>query len=159
MECSSMMALHGYNYKFMSDILFPQRIYNGNAPKWFKITKSYADFSAASLTNSIPIYSLPFNSLVHACAIIPTMNFVGGLISAYTVSVGIGSGADVAKYGTAFNVLQAVGGTVFGTNNLLGMESTNGTVNITATATSITGLLNTATQGSVDIYLLVSTLP
>ncbi len=131
----------------------------GLGGQWVKITKAYTDFSAAGLTNSINIYSLPAKAMIHACIVKQSTNFTGGIIATYTISVGVGSGASVAKYGLAFDVFQSAAANVIGVNVLGGVEDFSGATNITATAVSTVGLLNAATQGSVDIYLFISKLP
>lgn len=130
---------------------------NTNVAYWVKVTKAYSAFSTAGLTNDISIYTLPIKGYIHDVKIVPTTAFSGGLISAYTVSVGIGGA--LTKYAIATNTF--TGNTTVSTIHtpLPGLESTSGTTDIRAQAVSVTGLLNAATAGSVDIYLLVSTLP
>lgn len=127
--------------------------------RWIKIaTKTFTDFSTAGVVNTIASgYLLPVKGIVTGCQIIPTTLFSGGIIASYTISVGIGSGAGIAKYGIATNVFT---GAALATPNILpGIESTTTTTSITITATSTVGNLSAATAGSIDIYLLVSTLP
>lgn len=123
-------------------------------PQWQKITKTFSNFSVASLTSTITITTLPAKSVVNAVVINPTTAFTGGLIAGYTVSVGMQTNVDLAPASSMFTTV---------TNpfsySLIAAGDINTTEDITATATSLTGLLNAATQGSVDIYLLVSTLP
>lgn len=124
------------------------------APKWIKITKSYTDFAVASLTNDIEIYSLPAGAVIHGVIIKTTQAFTGGLITAYTLSVGITG--NLVKYASAFNVLQAVSDTTFQLSNNISVENWGSTTSIRASAISITANLDAATTGSVEIYLLVS---
>lgn len=138
----------------MSDIKFEQRIFNSGVPQWVKITKLYSDFATGALTNTINIYSLPLKGMVHSVMIIPTTVFNGGLIASYTLSVGV-SGTPT-KYAIATNVF--TGSTLPVPSVVAGVESTSGAVNITTTAISTVGNLSAATQGSVDIYLLISQL-
>lgn len=125
-------------------------------PRWIKVTKSYTDFSTAGLTNDISIYTLPVKGYIHDIKIVPTTAFSGGLIASYTISVGI-SGA-LTKYAIATDVF--TGNTTLTTVHtpLVGLQDTSSTTDIRAQAISVTGLLNAATAGSVDIYLLISTL-
>lgn len=127
-----------------------------NVPRWVKVTKTYADFAAAGLTNDISIYTLPSKGYIHDVKIIPTTPFAGGLIATYTISVGIA--ASLAKYAIAANTF--TGNTTLGLIHapLPGLENTAGSTDIRAAAISTVGLLNAATAGSVDIWLLVSTL-
>ncbi len=125
----------------------------GLSPSWVKVTKTFADFAAAALSNSITGYVLPAGGVLHATQVKQSAAFGGGGAAAYTVSVGI-PGND-AKYATAFNVFQAPGNTVMQLSGTLGVENHGATTNITFTATSDV-LLNLAAAGSVDIWLLVS---
>jgi hypothetical protein len=124
--------------------------------QWIKITKTYTDFSTAGLTNTISIYTLPAKGVVHGVQLNPSVAFSGGLIATYTISVGI-TGNNV-KYQAATNVFTGASFTV-NTSALMFVENIGGTTTINATAISTVGNLNAATAGSVDIWLLVSTLP
>jgi len=124
-------------------------------PQWVKITKTFADFSTAGATNEITIYTLGAKQAIDQCLIYPTTVFSGGTIASYTISVGISGTA--AKYGIAANVF--TGASLSAINILAGVESMSGTTSIKATAISTVGLLNATTQGSVDIYLRIATLP
>lgn len=128
--------------------------YLPNAPSWVKITKTFSDFSSASVTNSITIYTLPAKAIIHAVQMIVTTAFSGGLIATYTISVGI-SGTN-AKYAIATNSFTGAG--LPAINVLPGIESSSGATSITATAISTVGNLNAAVAGSIDIYLLTSQL-
>lgn len=121
---------------------------------WIKVTKTFSDLSAASLTNDIEVLSLPAKGVIHAVEIVPTTAFTGGLIATYTISVGIAG--NFTKYRGATNVF--TGFTLPTPAANIGMESTTVATSIRAQAISTVGLLNAATQGSADIYLLVSNL-
>lgn len=123
-------------------------------PHWIKITKTYSDFSTAGLTNSITIYTLPAGGVIHAVQMNASTKFSGGLIATYTISVG--KAGTNAKYAIATNVF--TGATLPVISVLPAVESIGSTTAITATAISTIGNLNTATAGSVDIWLLVSIL-
>jgi hypothetical protein len=128
--------------------------YEPSETKWIKINKTFSDFSAAALTNTITIYSLPAKQMIHATQIIVTTSFAGGSIVTYTISVGIGG--NNSKYVPPLSVAPLG---ILAVSTSMGLESTSGSTNIQATATSTIGSLNAATQGSVDIYLLISNLP
>ncbi len=127
--------------------------------QWTKITKTFADFAAASLTNDISIFSLPAKGYIHDVKIVPTTEFLGGVISAATISVGIVS--NLVKYAVAANVF--TGNTTLGLVHtpIAGVENTGGVTDIRAAivAVGVLQTLNDLTQGSVDIYLLTSILP
>ncbi len=131
----------------------------GEVTRWVKVTKTYSDFSTAALTNDIEIYSLPAKSVIQSCIIKHTTLFSGGLIATYTASVGING--NLVKYAATLNVLQAVGNTTFGLGAAIvpTVENFGAATSIRGSVISTVGLLNAATQGSVDFYLLVSTLP
>lgn len=128
-------------------------------PSWKKVTKLFSDFSTAGLTNDIEIYSLAAKEVVHSIQIKQITAFTGGLISAYTMSAGIAG--NLTKFTLAFDVFQAPGNTVFslGVSIPPTMENSGVATSIRGAAISVTGLLNTATQGSVDFYILTSKLP
>jgi hypothetical protein len=127
----------------------------GTTPQWIKITKSYTDFATAGLTNDIEIFSLPARSMIHATQIYAPTKFSGGLISAFTISVGITG--TLTKYAAAVSVFTAA--TLQQPSAITGIESISAATSIRAQAISVTGNLNAATQGAVEIYLLVSKLP
>lgn len=131
----------------------------GEVSRWIKITKTYSNFSTAGLTNDIEIYSLPAKSIIQGCVIKHTTLFSGGTIATYTASVGING--NLVKYAATFNVLQAVANTTFGIGTAIAptVENFGVATSIRGSVISTVGLLNAATQGSVDFYLLVSTLP
>lgn len=122
-------------------------------PTWVKITKSFSDFSTAGLTNTITLATLPAKTIVTASAIYPSTPFTGGLISAYSISLGIASAVDLMPASSTFTTP-----TRPFASNLAVAGIQGGTQAVTATAISVTGLLNAATAGSVDIYLLESTI-
>ncbi len=130
-------------------------------PKWVKITKTYADFATAGLTRTISIFSVDAGdkAYLHDVYIVPTTEFSGGLIAAYTIS--IGTSTNNTKFLLASNIFT---GNTTATSlhtlqpRIVDAES-NGQFDITATAISTVGNLDAATAGSVDIYLLISTLP
>lgn len=126
-------------------------------PQWIKVTKTFTNLSAAGLTNDISLYTLPAKGYIHDVKIVPTTVFSGGLISAYTLSVGVAG--NLAKYAVAVNVF--TGNTALGAVHapLPGLESTGSTTDIRLAAVAVTGLLNAATAGSVDVYLCISILP
>jgi len=124
---------------------------------WTSYTVTFANLSAAALTNSITLATLPAKQVLHAAVIKHGTAFSGGTIASYTVSVGLAATPD--KYATAFNVFQATGASVGQLSHALFCENFSGTTPILLTATSTVGLLNAATAGSVTIWLLTTFLP
>lgn len=123
---------------------------------WHKYTVTYTQLSAAALVNDIELFSLPAGALIHNVVIKPQTSFLGGLISAYTLSVGIAT--NLVKYAAAFNSFNAPDNTVAQLSTVQGVENFSTATSIRVTAVSVTGLLSTATQGSADIWVLVSRL-
>ncbi len=115
-----------------------------------KITKTAANFSSGSTSNSITLFSLPAANMLDKVVIKHSAAFSGGGASSYTLSVGI-SGNNT-KYASAFNVFQAPGSTVFQLSNSPNIEDFSSPVNITITATSNVALSG-VTLGSADIYV------
>jgi hypothetical protein len=123
-------------------------------PKWTKVTKTYADFSDAFLTKNVSLLSLPAGGILHSAKIKHSTAFSGGTISTYTVEVTLSGVA--STYPAAFDVFQAVGASTYQLSEYFLGGSHTGTSSVVATATA-DQLLNTATAGSVDIWLLTST--
>lgn len=123
-------------------------------PAWIKYTVGFAALSTAGLTNNIELFSLPAKVVIHAVIVNPTEAFTGGLISAYTLSVGIAG--SLTKYCTAVSVFAAA---PQAPQQFMGMESVSGATSIKVAAVAVTGLLNTASAGSADIYVMTSVLP
>ncbi len=131
-----------------------QLLREGGSPTWVKVTVGYAALAAAALTNDIEVLNLAAAGVIHAVKIKHSASFVGGSISAYTLSVGIVG--NLTKYAAAFDVFQAPGNTVQQLTGTLGTENHGAAVSIRLAATSVGANLNAATAGSVDVWLLVS---
>lgn len=123
-------------------------------PHWIKITKAYTDFATGSTTNTITVYTPAANEVVEAVKMIPTTAFTGGLIATYTLSMGQLSAVDLLSAGSVFTVPSVS----FGAANVVNTSIASPPV-VTVTAISTVGNLSAATQGSVNFWLKVSTLP
>lgn len=128
------------------------------APYWVKITKSYTDFSIADLTKTITIYSLPAKAFIHEAYIYVENAFDGPDITLATASIGSDSFGNISKYMKEVSVILVNTTLEDSYNPFIGMESMSTAKDITATVTSDINL-NTLTQGSISIYLLISKLP
>lgn len=128
-----------------------------NLPLWVKYTATFSDLSTAGLTNNIELFSLAAKEVIHSVVMKAGTAFTGGIIATYTLSVGIAG--VLAKYAIAFDVKQTVGNTVSALNTLSGVENFGGATSIRLAAISTVGNLNAATTGSVDVWVLKSTLP
>lgn len=128
----------------------------GAVPVWVKVgvALSHVAFQTAGTTNSINLFLLPAGGVIHATKIKHSTAFAGTAITAYTISIGI-SGT-VAKYGSAFDVFQAVSNTAFQVSAVTGSENNGAGTQILATATSTGANLSASTAGVVDIWALLS---
>lgn len=122
---------------------------------WTKITKTFSNFSTAATTNTIELFVLPAKGVIHAIQINPSTTFSGGLIATYSISVGITG--TLLKYAPAVTVF--TGAVLPAISVIAGVESLTATTSIKVTAVSTVANLSAATQGSVDIWVLTSTLP
>lgn len=125
-----------------------------SVPQWFKVTVGFAALSTAGVTNDIEILSLPVGTMIHKVVQKHSVAFAGPSITAMTISVGITG--TLAKYGTALDVFQAVGATVFQLDSVVGIESFGAVTSIRAAGIATGANLDQLSAGSTDIYLLVS---
>lgn len=131
-----------------------------SVPVWTKYTVLYSDLTTAGTTNNITLLTLPLKTMIHHVAIKHSVAFTGGIISAYTLSVGITG--TLAKYLAAFDVFQAVAATTFSASAATikaDLESFGGGIAIKVAAVSTTANLDAATAGSADIWVQTSLLP
>lgn len=124
---------------------------------WTKYTVTFTQLSAAALTNNIELFQLSAKEMVHSVVVKASAAFVGGLIATYTVSVG--PAGNLVKYAVAFNVFQVPATNLSSVNILPGVEDFSSATSIRISAISTVGNLNAATAGSVDVWVLKSTLP
>lgn len=124
---------------------------------WTKYTVSHTTLQAAALTNDAELFSLAAQGVIEKVIVKHTTAFAGTGITAYSISVGVTGELD--KYAIDFDVFQAVADTTFDTNNSLGMENFGSATSIRIAAESTGANLDQSTAGSVDIYVLASTLP
>lgn len=137
-----------------------------------KITKTYSDFSAAVLTNTVNLIVLPANTLlIDAFAKLNT-EFSGGAIASYYIQVGYATDVDAildendvvnginvfTGAGTGFkckaqNEKGADFGTFYTTSTIYASATT-----VQAKATVTVANLDQATAGSIDIYLVYAEL-
>jgi hypothetical protein len=128
-------------------------------PTWALVANNYdfSFFKTAGLTLSVPLFTMPRGAVLHGIKIKHSTAFAGPSISAYTISVGIlGS---LAKYASAFDVLQAVSSTTFQLSDNFVSEDDAALTQVYATATSVGANLNVATAGVVDIWAMLSGAP
>lgn len=131
---------------------------------WTKYTRDYTDFSAAAAVNIIDVATLASGTCVHAVVMKHTASFTGGAISTYGVSALIHDGAGSTGISTGFNVFWAPGTQAsLGKIGNITVQAAVYTIGATSTfqlSAACTGAsLNAATAGSLDVWLLTSTLP
>jgi len=124
-------------------------------PIWHKIAGlAYSLFNLAATTQSLPICVLPPKTIIHGIKIIQSAAFLGGAISAYTLSVG--SLSSPALLASAFNVYQAPGSTIFQLSaNFYEFDDANAVL-MYVQALSTGANLSVATQGQANIHALLS---
>jgi hypothetical protein len=81
------------------------------SPFYRKITKTYTDLAQAAVTFDVELFLLPPGGIIHAIYLKHSAAFTGGIISAYTLSVGVG--ANLTKYMSAQSVFSAPSATNF----------------------------------------------
>jgi hypothetical protein len=122
--------------------------------QWIHGVFDFASFYDTGSSKTLDFTVIPGHHVLHAVVLKTTAAFVGGSISEYTVKFGKAGAldrylADTSVHGTA---------PIFVTAQVLFFESEGDTLTqITATATSDT--LDHATDGSLDIWMLISNLP
>ena len=127
---------------------------------WYKFTVTYTQLAAAATNKTYKFADLPAGSAVHAACIKPTTIFTGGSLSSYNVTFNINGNNYAASYevrmvsisDTAFQYTFA-DQTPYDT-----LWNFGSTVPLNIIANSTGANLNAATQGSLDIYLLISTV-
>lgn len=136
------------------------------APRWIKRSFTYEDFATAATTNEIELWQIPPGGMVHAAVIKHSTAFAGGSIYAYDIRCGKPGGVpgDDTNLLAAFDVFQAVSGTTFaystGTDSdppyPLFMQNFGTSYSLSIYASCSGDDLDAATQGAVDVWLLVS---
>lgn len=124
--------------------------------RWTKYTVTHTQFQSAGFTNDIEIFQLPSGGNIHAVKLKHSVAFGGGLIAAYSLSVG--TSGNLVKYLPASNVFTSPSNTGIASLGFFGCEAHGQSISIRVAAVSTTGLLSTSTQGSADIWVLTSTV-
>ncbi|MFA6582673.1 MAG: hypothetical protein WCS77_00095 [Elusimicrobiaceae bacterium] len=126
----------------------------GGGLTWTKYTLGYATLSAAALVNSADLFTLAAGQIIHAVKIKHSAQFAGGAITEYYISVGLVG--NTSKYAPEYAGHAAVADDTFDINlGLFGENNASGTA-VKVTARSVGANLDTASQGSVDIWVLTS---
>jgi hypothetical protein len=125
--------------------------------KWTKYTKSYTDFSAAATSSEISLVTLNAAEVVQGIVIKHSAVFGGGSITSYEVSVG--PSGDATKYVDSFDADQTVASSAFLNTTLMELEDFASTSVLAVQAVTVGDDLDQAASGSIDIWVLSSTLP
>lgn len=127
-------------------------------PAWRKFTKSYSDLATGAATNSVTLTTLTTRQTVHTAVIKHSASFTGGTLTEYFMSVGFTGSPTYLVPG--FNVFIAPSANDYYLSTSTQIVPTfGGSQDVTLSASSTGGNLDQATQGSVDVWLLISTLP
>lgn len=128
----------------------------GSIATWLKVVIPYTSLQTAGLTNTVPVYLLPTNGVVHAAYANVTTLFSGGAIATIVATLGIGG--TVAKY-MASSSMASTGGVAGTAITAPAPESLVGTTQVNLYAISTVANLSALTQGSITVWMLVSVLP
>lgn len=123
------------------------------ALNWQKITLPFSSFQTAALTNAVTAITLQAKQVVHAGYLSVTQAFSGTT----TLSLSLGPVGSLTKYVTAGNGLAT--GILPNVLTATDLPSLSSTTNVQVNAIATIQNLSSLTQGSVDVYLLISQLP
>lgn len=131
---------------------------NGSGtPAWGTVLNfGYAQFSDPGNSKSILLYSLPRKGVIHGVTMKHRTKFEGGAITKVTGSVGVLG--DLDRYLTSYDISTTVSDTEFAITHVLDSIDFGSIIPLQITLRSTGGPLNTLTVGSVDVWLLLSTL-
>ena len=129
-------------------------------PQWTKYTFTFDQFSVAAYSSSVYIATLPAKTIVHAVFVKQSASFSGGALGSYSVSVGTGmSEPSWQQYSIPFDVNVGPAANYFQLTTGYAADNYSSSYPIYITAQSVGAQLDIAEQGSVDIWLLKSSLP
>ena len=117
--------------------------------EWEDFTIDFSDFTAVAGSETIVLFALPFENILHGIEIKHSTAFTGGTITAYTIEVGIVG--DTERLASAFDIFQAVSSTTSKHSEVMTVLDHLAAVDVTVTARSIGDTLNNAAAGSVVI--------
>jgi hypothetical protein len=121
---------------------------------WRKFTILYTALQTAALTNSVLILALPPKTVIHRAILNVTQAFSGTT----TLTLSLGTVGDNVKFAVAQSVLST--GLLNGVALTAPLpESMSASTNVSIYAISTVQNLSSLSQGSVDVYVLASTMP
>lgn len=120
-------------------------------PRWFKYTKDYTWFSAASSTVSAALVTLPSGGVVNAAFAKVTTTFSGGSVATANITVDAQGTGDIIP---SMDIMSLSSDTL----DVPHYGNIGGTTVIGATVIVTGDTCDNLSQGSIDIYLLISNL-
>jgi len=135
----------------------------GSSPgsaQWIHFSISYTDLATAATSNQVTLYTLPIKGVIQGAMLHETTAFndSGGPSAMTSYTIAIGTAADYELVLSNTDVFQAPSDTLSYSSNIVDAPNFAATTNIVLTVNSDQNL-DTATQGAVDIWLYVATLP
>jgi hypothetical protein len=124
---------------------------------WNGASIAYTQFSVADVTSTVDAIEIPARAVIDKLIIKTAQPFLGGTISAYTLSLGLES--DTSRYVLDYDAFDAASDTnyvVATVNELLSLTLAK-SLKITAQSTGAD--LDEATQGRVEIFVKWALLP
>jgi hypothetical protein len=128
------------------------------APGWTKYTVTHTQLQTAALTNNITLFTLGAKEVLQGMVVKSSIAFAGTSITAYDISIGIAGTLD--KYLGTYDAFAAVADANAQTLAAMNaVESFSGGTAIKIAATATGNNLSASTAGSIDVWVLKSTLP
>ena len=125
-------------------------------PAWLPpITLTHVQFQAAVLTNNILVYSLPAAGIIHGVKLKHSVLWDGPAITEYWLSVGFLG--DLQALLIEYDVESTpVGATEFAISQTFDSRNHSAVTDVKVGARSVGANLDTSTQGTAQLWLLVS---
>lgn len=124
---------------------------------WETFDVTYEDFATASNTNTIVLRELATDEMVFRAVVMPTEEFAGGGITAYTIALG-NSAVTNNLYQSATSAFTGITVNTANNHTIAPTRILAASSNITATATtaSVMELLNAATTGAATVFVQIA---
>lgn len=144
---------------------FPDQVLQNGSPiggggaSWTKYTFSNTQLSdPGQQGKSVTIVTLPQKSVVTGVIVKHSKAFTGGAITAYNVSID-SNNVGYAAYSPNLDVFQSPADNIFNSNIQQAPIFQSAGDDVVISSSCEGGTLDEATQGSVDVWLKVETLP
>jgi len=128
----------------------------GNVPQWLPpITITHVQFQAAALVNDISVYSLPAAGIIHGVKLKHSVLWDGPAITEYWL--GVGFAGDLQALLIEYDVESTpVGNAEFAISQVFDSRNHAAATDVRMRARSVGANLNTSTQGTAQLWLMVS---